>query len=57
MTKAVGVDLRATKPMIAAVEDGQPTVIPNVEGSRTAPSVVAFTELHEWVDGALRGDT
>ena len=44
MAKAVGIDLGTTNSVIATVEGGQPTVIPNAEGSRTTPSVVAFTE-------------
>jgi molecular chaperone DnaK len=44
MAKAVGIDLGTTNSVIAAVEGGQPTVIPNAEGQRTTPSVVAFTE-------------
>jgi molecular chaperone DnaK len=56
MAKADGIDLGTTNPMIAAVEGGQPTMIANGEGSWTA-SVVAVTELREWVDDALRGDT
>jgi molecular chaperone DnaK len=44
MAKAVGIDLGTTNSVIAAVEGGQPVVIPNAEGGRTTPSVVAFTE-------------
>src|SRR3954453_15359879 len=44
MAKAVGIDLGTTNSVIATVEGGQPVVIPNSEGSRTTPSVVAFTE-------------
>src|SRR5690242_18126497 len=44
MAKAVGIDLGTTNSVIAAVEGGQPTEIPNAEGSRTTPAVVAFTE-------------
>jgi molecular chaperone DnaK len=43
MPVAVGIDLGTTNSVIAATVDGQPTVIPNAEGSRTTPSVVAFT--------------
>lgn len=43
MTKAVGIDLGTTNSVIAAMEGGHATVIPNAEGSRTTPSVVAFT--------------
>ncbi|MFD1541269.1 molecular chaperone DnaK [Nonomuraea guangzhouensis] len=53
MAKAVGIDLGTTNSVIAATEDGQPTVIPNAEGSRTTPSVVAFTDQGERLVGQL----
>src|SRR3954453_23310978 len=53
MAKAVGIDLGTTNSVIAAVEGGQPTVVPNTEGSRTTPSVVAFTEDGERLVGQL----
>src|SRR4051812_10097135 len=53
MTKAVGIDLGTTNSVIATVEGGQPVVIPNAEGSRTTPSVVAFTEQGERLVGQL----
>src|SRR5256886_695397 len=53
MAKAVGIDLGTTNSVIAAVEGGQPIVIPNAEGSRTTPSVVAFTEQGERLVGQL----
>ncbi|MFD4254849.1 molecular chaperone DnaK [Amycolatopsis thermoflava] len=53
MAKAVGIDLGTTNSVIATVEGGQPTVIPNSEGSRTTPSVVAFTEQGERLVGQL----
>src|SRR4030081_1145018 len=53
MAKAVGIDLGTTNSVIAAVEAGQPTVIPNSEGARTTPSVVAFTEDGERLVGQL----
>src|SRR5512144_273924 len=53
MPKAVGIDLGTTNSVIATVEGGQPTVIPNAEGSRTTPSVVAFTEQGERLVGQL----
>ncbi|GII93970.1 molecular chaperone DnaK [Sinosporangium siamense] len=53
MAKAVGIDLGTTNSVIAAVEGGQPDVIPNAEGSRTTPSVVAFTEQGERLVGQL----
>ena len=53
MARAVGIDLGTTNSVIAAVEGGQPTVIPNAEGTRTTPSVVAFTEQGERLVGLL----
>ncbi|WP_113700609.1 molecular chaperone DnaK [Nonomuraea lactucae] len=53
MAKAVGIDLGTTNSVIAATMDGQPTVIPNAEGSRTTPSVVAFTDTGERLVGQL----
>ena len=53
MPRAVGIDLGTTNSVIAAVEGGQPTVIPNAEGTRTTPSVVGFTEQGERLVGQL----
>src|SRR5262245_11925892 len=53
MAKAVGIDLGTTNSVIAALEGGQATVIPNAEGSRTTPSVVAFTDSGERLVGQL----
>ncbi|MCW2567159.1 MAG: chaperone protein DnaK [Mycobacterium sp.] len=53
MAKAVGIDLGTTNSVISTTEGGQPTVIPNSEGSRTTPSVVAFTENGERLVGLL----
>ncbi len=53
MAKAVGIDLGTTNSVIATVESGQPVVIPNSEGSRTTPSVVAFLENGERLVGQL----
>ncbi|HWE69969.1 MAG TPA: molecular chaperone DnaK [Acidimicrobiales bacterium] len=49
----MGIDLGTTNSVIATVEGGQPTVIPNAEGSRTTPSVVALTEQGERLVGQL----
>ncbi len=53
MAKAVGIDLGTTNSVIAAWEGDQPEVIPNAEGARTTPSVVAFTEGGERLVGQL----
>jgi molecular chaperone DnaK len=53
MARAVGIDLGTTNSVIAAFEGGQPTVIPNAEGSRTTPSVVAYTPTGERLVGHL----
>ncbi|WP_269855918.1 molecular chaperone DnaK [Streptomyces sp. RPT161] len=53
MAKAVGIDLGTTNSVIAAWEGGEASVIPNSEGSRTTPSVVAFTDTGERLVGQL----
>jgi molecular chaperone DnaK len=53
MPVAVGIDLGTTNSVIAAMQGGQPTVIPNAEGSRTTPSVVAFTPQGERLVGQI----
>src|ERR1700722_18315561 len=53
MAKAVGIDLGTTNSVIATTEAGHPTVIPNAEGQRTTPSVVAFTPQGERLVGQL----
>jgi molecular chaperone DnaK len=53
MAKAVGIDLGTTNSVIAVSEAGKPTVIPNAEGARTTPSVVAFTPQGERLVGQL----
>ncbi|MCI2419299.1 molecular chaperone DnaK [Saccharopolyspora sp. K220] len=53
MAKAVGIDLGTTNSVIAAWEGGEAGVIPNAEGSRTTPSVVAFTDSGERLVGQL----
>ena len=53
MAKAVGIDLGTTNSVIAVTEGGKPAVIANAEGSRTTPSVVAFSESGERLVGQL----
>ena len=53
MATAVGIDLGTTNSVIAAMEGGQPQVIPNAEGNRTTPSVVAFLESGERLVGQM----
>jgi molecular chaperone DnaK (HSP70) len=51
MATAVGIDLGTTNSVVAAWQTGEPLMIPNAEGARTSPSVVAFTENGERLDG------
>lgn len=51
MAKTVGIDLGTTNSVVAVMEGGEPVVIPNSEGSRTTPSVVAFTKSGERLVG------
>ncbi|MCA9910755.1 MAG: Hsp70 family protein, partial [Anaerolineae bacterium] len=51
MSRIVGIDLGTTNSVIAVLEGGEPTVIPNAEGNRTTPSVVAFTKTGERLVG------
>ncbi|MGW3654911.1 molecular chaperone DnaK [Streptomyces sp. NPDC005151] len=53
MARAVGIDLGTTNSVIAVWEGGEPTVIPNAEGARTTPSVVAFSDTGERLVGQL----
>jgi len=53
MGKAIGIDLGTTNSVVAVVQAGEPVVIPNQEGSRTTPSVVAFTEKGERLVGQI----
>lgn len=53
MAKAVGIDLGTTNSVIAVMEGGSPTVIANVEGARTTPSVVAFKDNDERLVGQV----
>jgi len=53
MAKAVGIDLGTTNSVVSALEAGEPVVIPNAEGSRTTPSVVAFAKDGEVLVGEV----
>jgi molecular chaperone DnaK len=52
MAKVIGIDLGTTNSCMAVIEGGEPTVIPNAEGGRTTPSVVAFTKDGQRLVGA-----
>ncbi|HEU4480304.1 MAG TPA: Hsp70 family protein, partial [Actinomycetota bacterium] len=53
MAKAVGIDLGTTNSVVSVLEGGEPTVIPNAEGQRTTPSVVAFSKNGEILTGEV----
>ncbi|WP_103061538.1 molecular chaperone DnaK [Actinomyces qiguomingii] len=53
MARAVGIDLGTTNSAIAVLEGGEPTIIPNAEGGRTTPSVVAFSKSGEVLVGEV----
>ena len=53
MAKAIGIDLGTTNSVVAIMQAGEPVVIPNQEGNRTTPSVVAFTEKGERLVGQV----
>jgi chaperone protein DnaK len=53
MNKVVGIDLGTTNSVIAVMEGGTPTVIPNSEGLRTTPSIVAYTKKEELLVGLI----
>ncbi len=53
MSKAVGIDLGTTNSVVSTLEAGEPTVIPNAEGARTTPSVVAFSKTGEVLVGEV----
>ncbi|MFZ4583770.1 MAG: molecular chaperone DnaK [Acidimicrobiia bacterium] len=53
MAKAVGIDLGTTNSVVAVLEAGEPVVIPNAEGARTTPSVVAFSKTGEVLVGEV----
>src|SRR6187402_1599830 len=53
MSKIIGIDLGTTNSVVAIMEGGEPVVIPNQEGGRTTPSVVAFTKTGERLVGQV----
>ena len=53
MSKAVGIDLGTTNSVVSVLEAGEPVVIPNSEGARTTPSVVAFSKTGEVLVGEV----
>src|SRR3981081_2920558 len=53
MGKTIGIDLGTTNSVVALIEGGEPKVIPNEEGGRTTPSVVAFTKTGEILVGQV----
>ena len=53
MSKVIGIDLGTTNSCVSLLDGGKPIVIPNAEGSRTTPSVIALTETGEWIVGQV----
>src|SRR2546423_8045100 len=53
MTRAVGIDLGTTNSVVAVLEGGEPTVVPNAEGQRITPSVVGFSKTGEILVGEV----
>ena len=53
MSRIIGIDLGTTNSCVAVMEGGEPVVIPNAEGGRTTPSVVAFSKTGERMVGTI----
>src|ERR1700751_5223304 len=53
MTRAVGIDLGTTNSVVAVLEGGEPTVVPNAEGQRITPAVVGFAKTGEILVGEV----
>ena len=53
MGKIIGIDLGTTNSCVSFIEGGEPVVIPNAEGSRTTPSIVALTDSGERLVGQV----
>ena len=53
MSKTIGIDLGTTNSVVAVMQGGEPVVIPNQEGGRTTPSVVAITKTGERLVGQV----
>lgn len=53
MSKVIGIDLGTTNSCVAVMEGGEAVVIPNAEGNRTTPSVVAFSKTGERMVGQV----
>ena len=53
MGRAIGIDLGTTNSAVAVMQGGEPTIIANQEGTRTTPSIVAFTDKGERLVGQI----